>query len=208
MTSNLWNPNCSNRIRVSDNNGDFIWVDRQYVAGIQNIDCCNNIVYKTTCLKESYIPPYSTNCNSYTTNSNSRQCYTKRLNITRPGKKKKIVGCFTKVLPTNKACVSSGAAMSQGEYVSSRYLTRLGTPKSNNPEDQNPLPQGKICYNSNTWIGCSTSNITTVEDQINILGYRTPHFPPNVNNKHCAIKYNDVISAIKAGLYTELGCRN
>ena len=50
------------------------------------------------------------------------------------------------------------------------------------------------------------SKIYTVEEQINQLGYTPPHFPPKINNKYCAIKYTDVVSALKAGLYNEVGC--
>ena len=202
FTRNSWNPNNNNRVKVPDGYGGSLWIETKYVCGLESVDSEGNPTYKKHCDQEPYIPSWDTTCDGFGPGPL----------INKSGKGRLVSGralahgCCSKVLPTNKASVKSGAAMSQGEYVNTRYLTRTGTPKSNNIVDQNPLPQGKICYNSNTWIGCSKSTIYTVEQQINQLGYTPPHFPPNVNNRHCAIKYTDVVSALEAGLYNEVGC--
>lgn len=201
LTRESWNPNDNKRVKVPDGYGGTIWIETKYVSGLESVDSSGNATYKKPCKKEPFIPSWDTTCNGFGPGPLINKSGQGRLVSGRALAK----GCAFKILPTNKASVRSGAAMSQGDYVSTRYLTRIGTPKSNNIEDQNPLPQGKICYNSNTWIGNSNSRTYTVEQQINQLGYTPPHFPPKVNNRHCAIKYTDVISALEAGLYNEMG---
>ena len=192
------------KVQVSDGMGGSIWVEAKYVCGIEDISANGVPIYKKPCVKEPYLVPWNVDCDG---------CGPGPL-INKSGQGGKASGrllakgCCAKVLPTNKARVKSGAAMPQSEYISTRYLMRLPNSVSTTQEavTNQGLPQGKLCYNSNTWFGCSTSKTYTVEEQINDLKYYPPHFPPKINNKHCATKYMDVVSALKAGLYDEPNC--
>ena len=186
-------------VKVSDGNTGFVYILAMYVSGLESIDAFGNPVYKEPIPNQPYISPWALNV--YGPNQ--------IVNKSGPGGTASgtmlSYGCASKVLPTNKASVSSGAALSQGEYIKTRYLTRFAdTLNALNP---NQLPKGKLCLPSNSWWGCSKSTTTSVEDQINVLKYYPPHFPPSANNNLCLNKYTNVIDALKAGMYVEPLCQ-
>jgi len=167
-------------IQVSQSGGGPIFIKAKYV--------CKTT--KSKCKNEPYIVPWETeNC-----------CGPPQV-INKPGKGSNpsglmlSKGCCTKVLPTNKASVKSGAAMSQSEYIKTRYLKRKPDVTTN---ANNTTVTGKVCHDSNTWSGHIRYN--PIKDST----LTKPHFPPNVNNRTCAIKYSNVIDAINAGLYNKV----
>ena len=187
-------------VKISNGNGGFIYILATYVGGVQQVDALGNPTYKTPCVNDPYISPWQLN-----------QCGPNQV-VNKPGSgvvssgRMLATGCVSKTLPTNKAGVSSGAALSQGEYIKTRYLTRF--PDTLNALDPTQLPKGKLCFPSNTWWGCSRNKTVSVETQINNLRYYPPHFPPQTSNNRntCITKYSNVIDALKAGLYVEPKC--
>ena len=186
-------------VKVSDGNGGFIYILATYVGGVASVDASGNATYTKHCVKQPYITPWETCANGpgQIINKPGQGGTASGLMLLR--------GCSSKVIPTNKANVSSGAALSQGEYITTRYLTRF--PDTLNTLAPNQLPKGKLCFTSNTWWGCSKNPTQTVEYQINTLGYYPPHFPPpGAINNLCLNKYMNVIEALKAGVYVEPKC--
>lgn len=196
-TANYVNPQY---VKVSDGTGGFIYILATFVGGVESVDADGNPAYKKPCINEPYVSPWSLN----ETGPNPI------VNKSGPGGTASGTmmsgGCVSKTMPTNKANVSSGAALSQGEYLQTRYLTRFPNTLTGAP-DPNQLPKGRLCFPSNTWWGCSKSTTVSVEDQINVQRLYPPHFPPATNNNNlCINKYSNVIDALKAGLYVEPRC--